>query len=98
MHIETVREIFELQRQCYNETKGSIPEETIEEIMRDKEGSDTSEEQITLLKGLLRNYPARPNKEDISKAKRLKEDQNFQELMVKLRETEEGETEEDESF
>ena len=44
MHIETVREIFELQRQCYNETKGSIPEETIEDIMKEKEGNDTSEE------------------------------------------------------
>ena len=66
--------------------------------MRDKEGSDMPEEQIVLLKGLLRNYPARPNKEDIGKAQRLKEDQEFQELMMKLRDMEEGEEEEDESF
>ena len=50
---------------------------------------------MMIYKGLLRNYPAKPSVEDAMKAKRLKEEQEFQELAMKLREEEEVDQEVD---
>ena len=41
-----------------------------------------TENTLVLYKGLLRNYPAKPSTEDTIKAKRLKEEKDFQELAM----------------
>ena len=98
LHLETVREIFEIQREYYNKTKGAIEEEKIEELIADKEEEELTREKLLLYKGLLRNYPAKPSQEDILKVKRLKEDQEFQEILMAMREEDEGCEDEDDTF
>ena len=55
-------------------------------------------ERLQLYKGLLRNYPAKPNTEDINKAKRLQEEKEFQEIAMKMRSGEYTDGEEDDMF
>ena len=57
-----------------------------------------TKERLQIYKGLLRNYPGKPNMEDIKKAKRLMEDKEFQELAMKFRDENRTEEEEDDIF
>ena len=50
-----------------------------------------------MYKGLLRNYPAKPSAEDLTKVRRIKEEKEFQELAVRLR-GEVGERDDDDRF
>ena len=98
LHIEIIRDIFEIQREFYNRTKGSIQEGEIERLIVDKEPNGMTRERLQLYKGLLRNYPAKPNTEDINKAKRLQEEKEFQEIAMKMRSGEYTDGEEDDMF
>ena len=97
LHLETIREVFDIQREKYNDKKEAIPEETVENLIRIREGKDVTAERMMIYKGLLRNYPAKPKAEDVTRAKRIKEEQEFQEMAKKLREEEED-GEEDDTF
>ena len=71
LHLETVRDIFELQREIYNSTKNTLAEEDVEEMIADKEQERVTPDIMQIFKGLIRNYPAKPKEEDVIKAKRL---------------------------
>ena len=68
LHSEIIRDIFDVQREKYNKEKQVVSEADVESLITICEGREVTKEMMMRYKGLLRNYPAKPNMDDIKKA------------------------------